>query len=175
MPSPAGEVTLTSYGRAGLASVTTGCLGRYREVAAAALRRYERELGVPCPYRECDIVALPDVLFCAACVPGLMVVGEDLLARFADPGDDFASMVTAHEVAHFWFGSLVGMRWWDDRWLEESLATYLSYWTDAAWDLSPTTRSPAPCAPTSCRPPSRCRPRSRPWTRGWTGRTRSPT
>jgi len=25
------------------------------------------------------------------------------------------------------------MRWWDDLWLEESLATYLSEWTDAGW------------------------------------------
>jgi aminopeptidase N len=133
VPATADEVTLTSYGRAGLASVTTGYLGRYCEVAAAALRRYERELGVPCPYRECDIVALPDVPFRAACVPGLMIAGEDLLARFADPDDEFAGMVTAHEVAHFWFGGLVGMRWWDDLWLEESLATYLSHWTDAAW------------------------------------------
>ena len=42
-------------------------------------------------------------------------------------------MISAHEVAHLWFGALVGMRWWDDLWLEESLATYLSEWTDAGW------------------------------------------
>jgi aminopeptidase N len=133
VPAPAGEVTLTSYQRAGLAGAAPGYLGRYCEVAAAALRQYERELGVPCPYRECDVVALPDVPFRAACVPGLMIVSEDLLARFANPDDDFAGMITAHEVAHFWFGGLVTMRWWDDLWLEESLATYLGHWTDAAW------------------------------------------
>ena len=36
--SPAGEVTLTTYRRAGLASATTGYLDRYRVVTAAALR-----------------------------------------------------------------------------------------------------------------------------------------
>ena len=133
VPAPADEVTLTSYGRGDLAPATTGYLARFHEICATALRRYERELGVPCAYRDIALVALPDVPFRASCVPGLMVVSEDLLARLADPDNDFAAMIAAHEVAHLWFGGLVGMRWWDDLWLEESLATYLSHWTDAGW------------------------------------------
>jgi len=132
-PPPVGRIAVTSYGRAGLADETTGYLVRFRDIAAAALRRYEGELGVPCPGRKYEIVALPDVPFRAASVPGLMLVGEDLLARLADPDDDFAMMIAAHEAAHLWFGALVGLRWWDDLWLEESLATYLSEWTDAGW------------------------------------------
>jgi aminopeptidase N len=130
---PATGVRLASHGRADLTPAMTGYLASFRETCAAALGRYERELGVPCAYRDVDLVALPDVPFRAACVPGLLVVGEELLARLADPDDDFAGMIAAHEVAHLWFGGLVGMRWWDDRWLEESLATYLSHWTDASW------------------------------------------
>ncbi len=130
---PAAGVTLTGYGRAGLADDTAGYLARFSQIAAGAVEHYERELGVPCPNRKYEIVALPDVPFRAASVPGLMLVGEDLLARLADPDDDFAVMISAHEVAHLWFGGLVGMRWWDDLWLEESLATYLSEWTEAGW------------------------------------------
>ena len=35
--------------------------------------------------------------------------------------------VALHELAHMWFGDLVTMRWWDDLWLNESFATYLSF------------------------------------------------
>ena len=35
--------------------------------------------------------------------------------------------VLLHELAHMWFGNLVTMRWWDDLWLNESFATYISY------------------------------------------------
>jgi len=32
----------------------------------------------------------------------------------------------AHEMAHMWFGDLVTMRWWDDLWLNEAFATWIS-------------------------------------------------
>jgi hypothetical protein len=50
-----------------------------------------------------------------------------------DPDDDFVAVVCAHEVAHLWFGSHVTMRWWDDVWLDEALATYLSIGFTGDW------------------------------------------
>jgi aminopeptidase N len=88
---------------------------------------YERLLGVACPYPKYDIVFAPDLGPLAASLPGVMTVSEELLHRMDGPGDDFVALVLAHEVAHLWFGCLVEGRWWDDLWLAEAVATYLSY------------------------------------------------
>jgi aminopeptidase N len=102
-------------------------LPRFGTVARDAIGHYQQVLGVPCPYPNYDIVFVPDLSALAYSVPGLMLVNERLLAWMADPDDDFVAMIGAHEVAHLWFGGLVGMRWWDDVWLDEAIATYLSY------------------------------------------------
>ena len=102
-------------------------LGTFGELSRRAIEQYERLLGVPCAFPKYDIVAVPDLAALAESMPGLMLVNESLLARMSDPDDDKVAIVAAHEVAHLWFGCLVGARWWDDVWLDEAMATYLCY------------------------------------------------
>jgi alanyl aminopeptidase len=44
-------------------------------------------------------------------------------------------VVHAHEIAHHWFGDLVTPKWWDDIWLNESFANWMSF--KAAHDWRP--------------------------------------
>jgi aminopeptidase N len=101
-------------------------LARIAGLVAAALRHYEQFLVVPCPYDKLDIVFVPELGPLAMQLPAVMYASETLLQRAADPRDDHVAVVLAHEVAHLWFGCLVEGRWWDDLWLAEALATYLS-------------------------------------------------
>ena len=99
-------------------------------VAVKAIDFYEQFLGVNYPLPKCDHVALPDFASGAMENWGLVTYREALL--LADQTTAVSSKkqiasVIAHELAHMWFGNLVTMKWWDDLWLNESLATLLEH------------------------------------------------
>ncbi len=141
-PSSADDATATTQDVSPAASDDTGAaalavrcrpvfaesdaLTRIAGIVTATLRYYEQLLGVPCPYRKLDVVFAPELTTAAMQLPAIMYVSETLLQRAADPDDDFVPTVLAHEVAHLWFGCLVESRWWDDLWLAEAIASYLS-------------------------------------------------
>jgi len=125
-------VVVRTWRRASLAGWDEA-LHRFAETSAAAAAHYASVLGTPCPYPRYDIVFVPELTSLAGTTPRLVTVSETLLARLADPGDEFAAEVCAHETAHLWFGTHVTFRWWDDLWLDEALATYLSVEFHDGW------------------------------------------
>jgi aminopeptidase N len=119
-----GATQLTVHCRPTLAS--SPGLARIAGLVEAALRHYEQLLVVPCPYEKLDIVFAPELGPLAMQLPAVMYVSETLLQRASDQQDDHVPVVLAHEAAHLWFGCLVEGRWWDDLWLAEAMATFLS-------------------------------------------------
>lgn len=117
--------------------------GRMAELLAQPLRYYEHHLGVPYPYRKCDLVFVPGLQALAYSVPGLIVIQDEVLTNAEARTARYTETVIAHELAHAWLGGLVTMRSHEQMWLDEALTTYVSrtalaeiYPGTAPWDTA---------------------------------------
>ena len=99
------------------------------EVTAQGLDYYRDLFGQPFPFSKYDQLFVPE--FNAGAMENVGAVTFHDSFIFRDPPTYGQRLVRGevvlHELAHMWFGNLVTMRWWDDLWLNETFATYLSY------------------------------------------------
>jgi cytosol alanyl aminopeptidase len=89
----------------------------------------ENYYQLPYPFQKVDILAVPDFAAGAMENAGAVTFREQLLLMDANaPMDQKLSSldVQAHELAHQWFGDFVTPAWWDNIWLNESFATWMS-------------------------------------------------
>ncbi len=95
-----------------------------------ALRWLAECCGVPYPFDKLDVVLLPGFPYGGMEHAGAIFYREQALVFDHAPTRSELirrSTLIYHEVAHQWFGNLVTMRWFDDLWLKEGFATFLSY------------------------------------------------
>jgi aminopeptidase N len=99
------------------------------EITGQGLDYYADLFGRPYPFGKYDQLFVPE--FNAGAMENVGAVTFHDSFIFRDPPTYGQRLlrgeVILHELAHMWFGDLVTMRWWDDLWLNETFATYLSY------------------------------------------------
>ncbi|XP_068175730.1 aminopeptidase Ey-like isoform X2 [Antennarius striatus] len=104
---------------------------------------FEDYYNSPYPLKKSDQIALPD--FSAGAMENWGLITYRETALLYNPGvssngdKEWVATVISHELAHMWFGNLVTMRWWNDLWLNEGFATYVSYlganYTEPMWTM----------------------------------------
>ena len=93
----------------------------------AIVKFYEDYTQQPYPFDKLDLLGAPDFSAGAMENAGLIVFRDALLRLDEHSSADLYHRsfdVTAHEIAHQWFGDLVTVPWWDDIWLNEAFATW---------------------------------------------------
>ncbi|MET0789765.1 MAG: aminopeptidase N [Cellulomonas sp.] len=98
------------------------------DITRAGFEFYEEAFGVPYPFAKYDQLFVPEFNAGAMENAGAVTFLESYVFRSKVPEATIErrAVTILHELAHMWFGDLVTMRWWDDLWLNESFATYIS-------------------------------------------------
>jgi aminopeptidase N len=91
------------------------------------LTMIEQYTAIPFPFEKLDLLGTP-ILGGAMENAGLIIQDDTLMLLDANaPLSQLRAFaeVTAHEMAHQWFGDLVTPSWWTDIWLNESFAEWM--------------------------------------------------
>ncbi|KAK5868073.1 hypothetical protein PBY51_012518 [Eleginops maclovinus] len=100
-------------------------------VTGPVLDFFQSYFNISYPLNKSDQIALPDFYFGAMENWGLVTYRESNLlydpVTSSNRNKETTATIIAHELAHMWFGNLVTLRWWNEVWLNEGFASYVSY------------------------------------------------
>ncbi len=99
------------------------------EITIQSMKFYESFFNYDFAFNKYDSVFVHEYKWGAMENAGIVTFNDIYVYKESMPIEtllDLANTIT-HEMAHHWFGNLVTMQWWDDVWLNESFADFISY------------------------------------------------
>jgi aminopeptidase N len=99
------------------------------EVTVEAMDFFQKYFGYKYPFSKYDQVFAHEYKWGAMENAGIVTFNDLYLFKDKVSNERMLSFgnTIVHELAHHWFGNLVTMKWWDDLWLNESFAEYISH------------------------------------------------
>ena len=96
------------------------------------LKFFSEYFGLKYPFSKFDQIFSPSMNYEGLSSQGILSYAEHFLYPVDDGKKEteyrraYFNIVVLHEIAHQWIGNVVTPKWWNDLWIMESLATFMS-------------------------------------------------
>ena len=99
------------------------------KITIAGMKWYSEYFGHPFPFNKYDQIFCPEFNYGAMENVGLVTIHEAYCFKTKPTKKAITgrAITILHELSHMWFGDMVTMKWWDNVWLNESFATFISH------------------------------------------------